>query len=142
MYKHMLLATDLLPENNLLLDKAMQLAKQWGARITLVHIVEPLPGYGYTYVGSADVEEAFIKEAKRQMAVVAKKYDIDSKQTIVDIGLTKTEIIRLAQEHKADVIVLGSHSHSGFGILLGSTANAVLHSATCDVLTIRLKKKH
>jgi universal stress protein A len=139
MYKHVLLATDLLPENIALFDRGLALAKEWGARVSVVHVVEPLPGYGYAYVGSADVEQSLIKESKKQLAEIAKKYGIDSADTLVDIGPTKTEIIRVAQEKKADLIIIGSHGRSGWSLLLGSTANAVVHSAKCDVLTMRLQ---
>lgn len=138
MYKHVLLATDLLPENSALFDKGVKLAKEWNAKISVVHIVEPLPGYGYAYVGSADVEETLIKEAKKQMVELSKKYGIDVADTVVDIGPTKTEVVRVAQEKKIDLIIVGSHGRSGWSLLLGSTATAVLHSAKCDVLTLRL----
>lgn len=138
MYKQVLLATDLLAENSPLFDKAVSLAKEWNASITIVHIVEPLPSYGYAYVGSADVEETLIEEAKKQLEDIGNKYQIANDRLIVDIGPTKTEIVRLAEEHKADLIILGSHGRHGWSSLLGSTANSVLHSANCDVLTIRL----
>ncbi len=138
MYKHLLIATDLLPENNILFDKAFALAKEWRAKVSMVHVVEPLPGYGYAYVGSADVEDALIKEAKKHMSSLAKKYGINETDTVVDIGPTKTEIIRVAEEKNADLIIVGSHGRSGWSLLLGSTATAVLHSAGCDVLTIRM----
>ncbi len=139
MYKHVLLATDLLPENRALFDRGLALAKEWGAKVSVIHVVEPLPGYGYAYVGSADVEQSLIKESKKQLAEIAKKYGIDSADTLVDIGPTKTEIIRVAQERKADLIIIGSHGRSGWSLLLGSTAAAILHSAKCDVLTMRLQ---
>lgn len=140
MYRHVLIATDLLAENNHLFGKAMSLAKEWGARVTIAHVVEPLPGYGYAYVGSADVEENLIKEAKTHLAEIGKKYGVDAANLLVDIGPTKTEIVRLAEEHKVDLIMLGSHGRHGWGALLGSTANAVLHNAACDVLTVRLSE--
>ncbi len=141
MYKHILIATDLLPENKALIDKGIALAKEWQAKVSLVHVVEPLPSYGYAYLGSADVEEALLKEAKKQMIALAKQYHIDVADTVVDVGPTKTEVIRVAQERKIDLIIVGSHSHSGWGLLLGSTATAVLHSATCDVLTIKMSDR-
>jgi universal stress protein A len=54
-------------------------------------------------------------------------------------GSTKNEITRLALELQADLIVMGSHGRHGLALLLGSTANAVLHAAPCDVLAIRVK---
>jgi universal stress protein A len=47
--------------------------------------------------------------------------------------------VRIADENQADLIVVGSHGRHGIKMLLGSTANAVLHHAHCDVLAVRLK---
>jgi universal stress protein A len=48
-------------------------------------------------------------------------------------------IVTQARKLKADLIVVGAHSQHGLGLLLGSTAGSVLHSAPCDVLAIHLK---
>ena len=138
MYKRVVLATDLLVENDVLFDRAVSLTKEWGAELLVAHVVEPLPGYGYAYVGSADVEENLVKEAKAHMRELGEKYGISSDNMIVDIGPTKTEVVRLSDEHKADLIILGSHGRHGWSALLGSTASAVLHNANCDVLTVRI----
>ena len=53
-------------------------------------------------------------------------------------GRPESEIHRLANEQNADVIVVGSHGRHGIALLLGSTANGVLHGATCDVLAVRV----
>ena len=44
----------------------------------------------------------------------------------------------IAQSKKVDLIVVGSHGRHGLGLLLGATANGVLHGANCDVLTVRV----
>ncbi len=46
----------------------------------------------------------------------------------------------MAKEHDCDLIVVGSHGRHGLALLLGSTANDVLHGAPCDVLAVSLKK--
>jgi universal stress protein A len=46
----------------------------------------------------------------------------------------------LATEQNCDVIVVGSHGRHGLALLLGSTANDLLHGAPCDVLAVRLRK--
>jgi len=57
---------------------------------------------------------------------------------IVEIGVPKREIVRIAGEQGADLIVIGSHGRHGLQLLLGSTANGVLHLAKCDVLAVRV----
>jgi universal stress protein A len=54
------------------------------------------------------------------------------------VGSAATEIRALAEERVADLIVIGSHGRSGWKLLLGSTANKVLHGAHCDILTVRV----
>lgn len=138
-YKHILLAIDFSKDTTKIAKKAVELATIANAKLSMVHVVEPLPGYGYAYVGSADVEMQLMEEAKKQMAKLARKYDVSKIRQYVEFGPTTSEITRVAQEKKADLIVVGSHGYSGWNILLGSTANGVLHHAHCDVLIVRLK---
>jgi len=49
------------------------------------------------------------------------------------------EIIKIAEENNVDLIIVGSHGRHGLALLLGSTANGVLHHAKCDVLAVRIK---
>ena len=57
---------------------------------------------------------------------------------MVNAPSTKEGILGAAKEHGADLIVVGSHGRHGLALLLGSTANAVLHGAPCDVLAVRI----
>lgn len=54
-------------------------------------------------------------------------------------GEPKQEIVRIAEQENVDLIVVGSHGRHGLALLLGSTANGVLHYAKCDVLAVRLQ---
>jgi universal stress protein A len=47
--------------------------------------------------------------------------------------------VRIAKERGVDLIVVGSHGRHGLQLLLGSTANGVLHLAECDVLAVRVR---
>jgi universal stress protein A len=49
------------------------------------------------------------------------------------------EIVSIAEREQVDLIVLGSHGRHGLALLLGSTANSVLHNASCDVMAVRLR---
>ncbi len=140
-YKHILVATDLMHGADVVIKRALEMAKLMGADLHLLHVVEPLPGYGYAFIGSAEIEVELVNESKKQLAKLGQKHAIAEKNLHVEIGPTKVEIIRIAEDQKADLIVVGSHGKSGFSALLGSTANAVVHSAKCDVLTVRLKEK-
>lgn len=140
-YKHILIATDLLEGHEKLIQEACDLAKTFAAKLSLVHVVEPLPGYGYAFIAPADIEMQLVDEAKQQIKKIASTYKISDDNVHVLLGPTKVEIIDVAEEQKVDLIVVGTHHRHGLGHLLGSTANAVIHSSPCDVLTIRIEDK-
>ena len=54
------------------------------------------------------------------------------------IGRPESQIHQLAEDVAADLIVVGSHGRQGLALILGSTANGVLHGAHCDVLAVRV----
>jgi len=57
----------------------------------------------------------------------------------VESGNVKAEIVRVARERQADLIVLGSRERHGLSILVNLTEDAVLHAAPCDVLAMRAR---
>ena len=71
------------------------------------------------------------------MILSSNNSEITFEQWVV-IGSPKTEILALAEDNNADLIVVGSHGRHGLGLLLGSTASSVLHHAKCDVMAVRL----
>ncbi|HHH40296.1 MAG TPA: universal stress protein [Sedimenticola sp.] len=140
-YKHILLAVDFSPENRKVIGKAQELARKDGAEITLIHVVE------YTsamYAGDIPLPEdlaldqRLAEQAADKLAALAKEYGMESAERRVEIGVPKREIVRVAQEIGADLICIGSHGRHGLQLLLGSTANGVLHMAKCDVLAVRV----
>jgi universal stress protein A len=56
-------------------------------------------------------------------------------------GQPRQEIHRFARENACDLIVVGSHGRHGLALLLGSTANDLLHGAPCDTLAVSLTRK-
>lgn len=138
-YKHVLIATDLSDENKIVVEKALKLAKLCDAKVSVIHVVEPLPGYGYAYVGIADIEAELRIEAKKSIELLAQEYHIPQENCHVELGPTKVELTNLIKKEKVDCVVVGSHGRHGFSELLGSTAHAAVHTAPCDVVTIRIK---
>ena len=141
-YKKILLALELTSESDEgLLKKAQSIACA-GAELYLVHAVEHLSNYGAAYGVSAgvDVEEMLVTEAQKSMADVAAKLDVPADQQIVKVGPAKFLILEEAENLGIDLIVVGSHGRHGVRLLLGSTSNAILHSAKCDVLAVRVQE--
>ena len=142
-YHKILVALELNPEcDTLILKKAEELAAQEHADIYLIHAVEHLSNYGAAYGVSAgvDVEEMLLKEASESMRDAGKRLNIPEERQIVKVGPAKFIILEEAEKVGIDLIVVGSHGRHGVRLLLGSTANAVLHGANCDVLAVRVKE--
>lgn len=142
-YKHILLAVELETDcDTLPVKRALALSKEFDAKLSLIHAVEHMSSYGAAYgiAAGADIEEMLLQNAKDAMSKLGKKYDIPESQQIIKIGPAKLVILEQADEVKADLIIVGSHGRHGVRLLLGSTANAVLHGAKCDVLAIRIKE--
>ncbi len=109
----------------------------------MVHVVDSIPitdaGYGADIPFDLDLTAELMAAAKKRFAVLAEQLAIPEERLWLEIGSPKQEIIRVAKENAVDLIVVGSHGRHGLALLLGSTANGVLHHAMCDVLAVRLQ---
>ena len=137
-YKNVLVALDLSAESNQVLERAKALASN--ATLILVHVIEPL---AYAYGGDipmdlSEVQEQLQQQATQQLQKLAAAAGIPAERAYVVVGQPTSEIHRLAEENNVDLTVVGSHGRQGLALLLGSTANGVLHGAKCDVLAVRV----
>jgi universal stress protein A len=141
-YTHVMFATDLTEENRHLAARAQDLASRYGAKLSLVHVVEYSPlleyGNGQIFPTGLELEETLAERARETLRRWGGELGVAGEDQWVEIGATKTEVLRVAKERGVDLIVVGSHGRHGLGLLLGSTANAVLHGAPCDVLALRV----
>jgi universal stress protein A len=141
-YKHILLAADFSEHGMAVADRAKDLAEKYQAKLSIVHVMDNLlitdAAYGSTIPFDLDLTAELMAAAKKRLAALAEKLNIAEDCRWMETGSPKLEIIRVAEENKVDLIVVGSHGRHGFALLLGSTANGVLHHALCDVLAVRL----
>jgi len=84
------------------------------------------------------IQEQIQETAKIHLAEFAKTLSIPEENQHLIFGRPETEIHAMANQIGADLIVVGSHGRHGLALLLGSTANGVLHGAPCDVLAVRV----
>jgi universal stress protein A len=141
-YTHILVALDFSASSATLGTRAVALQRLYGARLSFVHVVEHIPleaGSELLMGPDFDLEQQLVENARARLADYVKQLGVADAGQHVTLGSTKNEITRLALELQADLIVMGSHGRHGLALLLGSTANAVLHAAPCDVLAIRVK---
>jgi len=137
------LAVDFYEHCEAVANRAKDLANKYQAKLSIIHVVDSMPiadaGYGADVPFNLDLTAELMAEAKKRLAKLAEKLDVTEDRLWLEMGSPKTEIIRVAEENKVDLIVIGSHGRHGLALLLGSTANGVLHHANCDVLAVRLQ---
>jgi universal stress protein A len=139
-YKKIVLAVDLTEESNTVAQQALALAQQGEAELHLVHVIEPLSlAYGGDVpMDLSSVQEQIQEQAKSHLSEFATQLSVPVERQHLIFGRPESEIHRIAEEVGGDLIVVGSHGRHGLALLLGSTANGVLHGATCDVLAVRV----
>ena len=124
---------------------AAQLARGAGARLLCLHVVEPVvPAVGWSPVAEplplADISERLEDSATRELPKLARTAEcagLDVEEVIAH-GEPASEIVRVAKERGADLIVISSHGRTGLGrILFGSTAESVVRYAHCPVLVVK-----
>lgn len=144
-YKNILVAIDLTDSAELVLRKAHELVLSNQTTMTVIHAIDYIPymGFGETALITPTYtipNEELINNAKQPIEALLQKLDLENIQVLYEFGNAANEIVQYANDNNVDLIVLGSHGRHGVKLLLGSTANAVLHHASCDVLAVRVKE--
>jgi universal stress protein A len=144
MYQQILFAADFSEDALRVGERARDIARKCGAKLSLIHVVEDVNislggGYELLPVLPDLPDEALLQEARNALGQLAERLEVaDAGLWVVNALSTKEGIIGAAKDHHSDLIVVGSHGRHGLALLLGSTANAVLHGAPCDVLAVRI----
>jgi universal stress protein A len=140
-YRRVLLVVDLSEDSLAIGRKAQALAAALGAEVELLHVVEfvPVEPMGETLMPSVRVEQELLQQAQQRVAALARELGLGGSAWRVESGNVKAEIVRMAREWAADLIILGSRERHGLSILLNFTEDTVLHAAPCDVLAIRAR---
>jgi len=142
-YNKIVVAIDLSSDSKKVIDTALKVAGGDAGKIHLVHVVEPIAA-AYSMDAYAinvnELQQEALALAADNLAEFADSKNVSKDHQHTLLGSPAIEVRNLASELEADAIVIGSHGHSGWKILLGSTANKVLHGACCDVLTVLVGK--
>lgn len=142
-YKHVLAAIDFSRSADQVLEKARDIALRNNARLSLLHVVEYMPPMDYgsePMISNWGVDEDEMQEqAEQSLQSVSKRHNLDNAGVHVLLGTPKHEISLFVKQQQCDLVVLGSHGRHGIGLLLGSTANAVLHDMPCDILAVKIE---
>ncbi len=145
-YKKILVAVDVTDEAEQVLEAARKLAEGRDSEVAVVTVMRPLTDYYTNYnlfleTGEGQrVEEQALRHTTAWLSEHAKQYGIDAEAVNVVVGKPAVEIRKLAEQLGVDLIVVGTHGRHGIGLMLGSTANAVLHGTQCSVLAVRISE--
>ena len=138
-YSHLLVPTDFSTYSENAAARAKVLAGAFGARITLIHVVDYVPP---AYVaselpGELPTPAALAERARNELDAWAAQLGLESAERVVVVGTAKRDIIDAARKGGVDLIVIGTSGMGAMKRLLGSTTNRVLHDAPCDVLSVQ-----
>jgi nucleotide-binding universal stress UspA family protein len=139
-FRRLLCPVDFSLASDLALTHAFSLARETGALVTVLHVLELIPEE--TWAKPMDVPEyrRLRKRDARERLHAALPVHAGENAPIESLAMGKpyAEILRMARESKADLIVMGVSGHGAVErMFLGSTTNHVVRSATCPVMTVR-----
>jgi nucleotide-binding universal stress UspA family protein len=141
--RHILAPTDFSDYSKKALSDALELAQTFGAKLSLLHVVEPPPypieGFVPPTMG-ADLLADLERQASAELAQVlpdAQEATVEVTRTVV-IGAPSQKIVETAEAAHVDLILMATHGRTGLShLLIGSVAERVVRTAPCPVLTIR-----
>jgi len=139
-YAKILVAVDLSEDSSQIVQRARAVASSAAAQLHIIHVIEPL---SFAYGGDipmdfSGIQDEIYQQASQQLERFAENSSIDETHRHIVMGRPEVEIHAKAEELEADLIVVGSHGRHGLALLMGSTANGVLHGAKRDVLAVRV----
>ncbi|MDO8447004.1 MAG: universal stress protein [Deltaproteobacteria bacterium] len=138
-----LFPADFSDNSNDAFDYALTLAKKFGARLYILHVIHELidtTGYYIPNISLDQLQGDLLKGAEEMMGkfVREKMGDFKDYETMNIIGLPHIEILNMAKDKGVGMIVMGTHGRTGIDrVLFGSTAEKVVKKASCPVLTVR-----
>jgi nucleotide-binding universal stress UspA family protein len=144
--RHILAPTDFSACSKQAVDYAFALAKRFGAKLSLLHVIEPpdLPGVGTIPPELAhkllDIQE---RDAQRRLAALLPQAEAAQVKVVshVVIGSPYRKILETAAAENVGVIVMATHGRTGVShLMMGSVAERIVRMATCPVLTLRPKE--
>lgn len=143
MFTNILVPFDLSNQSIRAFKTALNIAKKYNSKITLLTCLEG-DAWHHKFYDSMANNELIKKQKKATLAQIAKleplakKYNIVMKYQIIKSTSVVKDIINYAKSRKMDLIIMGSHSRTGADkIILGSVANGVAQKASCPVLIVR-----
>jgi len=139
-YSRILLAVDLYADSITIGRRARDLANLLGAELVVLHVVEyvPVEPVGESMTAPVEMLNELAASSRERLVALCADIGVDTNHQRVEVGTVKGEIVRVAREVNADLIVLGARERHGLSIFVNLTEDTVLHAAPCDVLAVRV----
>ena len=122
------------------LEYATHFAKQIGASVTILHVMEPVAyglDFSLSHAREAQRQRAYLDERLKVLSTILAAQGLNSDYTLKP-GLPADAITAFARQQDVDLMIMGTHGRRGLShVLLGSIAEATLRHAPCPVLTVR-----
>jgi universal stress protein A len=140
-YKKVLVLLDLSEASEQVAAAGREMAANSNAALVILHVVEFVPAepMGESLLPTVQIEDDLRRRARAKLDELSARLGLSEAALRVEAGNKKAEILRVAKEVSADLIVLGSRERHGLGALVNFTEDTVLHAAHCDVFAVRLK---
>jgi universal stress protein A len=147
-FRRILVTTDFSESGDHAIAHAFRMAADHGAEVLLLHVLElvvaPNPLYAHYYPTdffTPEIRERAEQDARQGLLERVPKGDPLGRvphRTILVHGIPADEIIRVAQEQQADLVVISTHGRTGLKhLFMGSTAERVIRHVQCPVLVVR-----
>ncbi len=138
--KKILVPVDFSACSNKALQYAQPFAKQFGADLILLYVVEPyLPVPEMTTVDWDLIASRMREGGEAELAKIKATVPPEiSATTELRVGTPAVEVVRAAKDLDADLIIISTHGRTGLAhVFLGSTAERIVRHASCPVLVVR-----
>jgi universal stress protein A len=125
------------------LTSALELAEVFGAKLLLLHVVEP-PPYPVEGIVPSHLGATLLDDLERQASNELAQALSETQTSRVEVarrvvtGVPYRKIVDVAEEEQSDLIVMTTHGRTGLGhLVMGSVAEKVVRTSPCPVFTIR-----
>jgi nucleotide-binding universal stress UspA family protein len=142
-FRHILAPTDFSEYSKQAVASALELAKKFRAKLSVLHVVElppyPIEGYVPPSLTTSFMED-LEREASQELAQVVPEAESAGVEVarLVTVGSPYRKIIDMVETEQVDLIVMATAGRTGFNrLIMGSIAERVVRTAACPVLTIR-----
>lgn len=150
-YRHLLLAVDFAPESEVVVERALSMRERFGARLTLLNVVEYVPPEAELAGGAfmaepalpmdLNLERELVDVARNELDALGERIGVPPEDRIVEFGPTGRSIEHVAKDLGVDLIIVGARDHTWLGDLFGSISRSLLRHEVCDLLAVRISKR-